>query len=42
MIAAQIGETPETICGHYVVSRFFGPVQYRAVAIPHDNDTDEG
>lgn len=41
VIAAQIGETPETICGHYVASRFFGPVQYRAVAIPHDNDTGE-
>ena len=41
MIAAQIGETPETVCGHYVVSRFFGPVQYRAVAIPRDNNTVE-
>ena len=41
VIAGQIGETPETICGHYVVSRFFGPVQYRAVAIPRDNDTGE-
>ena len=39
VIAAQIRETPETVCGHYVVSRFFGPVQYRAVAIPHDRDT---
>ena len=38
VIAAQIGETPETVCGHYVVWRFFGPVQYRAVAIPRDND----
>jgi len=41
VIAARLGETPQTICGHYVVSRFFGPVQYRAVAIPHDNDTAE-
>lgn len=41
MIAAQIGKAPETICGHYVVSRFFGPVQYRAVAIPRDNGTGE-
>ena len=41
VIAAQIGGTPETVCGHYVVSRFFGPVQYRAVAIPHDNDMGE-
>lgn len=41
MIAAQIGQTPEAVCGHYVVSRFFGPVQYRAVAIPRDNSTVE-
>jgi hypothetical protein len=26
------GETPGTVCGHHVVSRFFGPVRYRAVA----------
>jgi hypothetical protein len=39
LIAAQIGETPQTLCGHYVVSRYFGPVQYRAVAIPRNNDT---
>jgi len=39
LIAAQIGETPENVCGHYVVTRNFGPVQYRAVAIPRDNDT---
>jgi hypothetical protein len=41
-IAARIGRTAETVCSHYVASRFFGPVQYRAVAIPHDNDADEG
>ena len=40
VIAERIGETPETVCGHYVVWRFFGPVQYRAVAIPCDNDAD--
>jgi len=41
VIAARLGgKAPETICGHYVVFRFFGPVQYRAVAIPHDNDVD--
>lgn len=40
VIAARIGQTPETVCGHYVVSRFFGPVQYRAVPIPHDDDAD--
>jgi len=38
VIGARIGQAPETAYGHYVVSRFFGPVQYRAVAIPHDND----
>jgi hypothetical protein len=27
--------------GHYAVSRQFGPVEYRAVAIPHDNDESE-
>jgi hypothetical protein len=28
--------------GHYVASRFFGPVEYRAVAIPRrDNDESE-
>ena len=41
VIAARLGgETAETVCGHYVVSRFFGPAQYRAVAIPRDDDTD--
>lgn len=41
-IAAQIGAEAETLCEHYIAARHFGPVQYRAVAIPHDNDTDEG
>jgi hypothetical protein len=40
VIAARIGEAPETLRGHYVVWRFFGPVQYRAVAIPSDSDAD--
>jgi hypothetical protein len=30
----------KTTGGHYVASRFFGPVEYRAVAIPHET-TDE-
>ena len=37
VIAGQIGATAkrnETPDGHYVASRYFGPVQYRAVAIP--------
>lgn len=35
----------ETVPGHYVTSRFFGPVEYRAVAIDRetaDPDTAEG
>jgi hypothetical protein len=37
VIAGQIGATAkrnETPDGHYIASRYFGPVQYRAVAIP--------
>jgi hypothetical protein len=37
VVAGQIGVTAErneTWDGHYVASRYFGPVQYRAVAIP--------
>jgi len=37
-IAARIGAEPQTVCSHYIASRRFGPVEYRAVAIPHDND----
>jgi hypothetical protein len=36
-IAEQIGVTAsqnDTPDGHYIASRYFGPVQYRAVAIP--------
>jgi hypothetical protein len=41
-IAERIGaESHYTQGGHYTVSRRFGPVEYRAVAIPHDNDNDE-
>ena len=38
VIAGQIGVTAsqnDTPDGHYIASRYFGPVQYRAVAIPH-------
>ena len=28
--------------GHYVATRLFGPVEYRAVAIPPKNDDEEG
>ena len=37
IIAEQIGVTAsqnDTPDGHYIASRYFGPVQYRAVAIP--------
>ena len=37
VIAEQIGVTAsqnDTPDGHYIASRYFGPVQYRAVAIP--------
>jgi hypothetical protein len=38
-IATRIGaEAQETIGGHYIAVRCFGPVQYRAVAIPRSND----
>jgi hypothetical protein len=42
-IAERIGvEARETGGGHYVANRFFGPVEYRAVAIPRpDNDESE-
>jgi hypothetical protein len=34
IIAARINAKPcEIVNGHYTVSRFFGPVEYRAVAI---------
>ena len=38
VIAEQIGTTAsdaDSPAGHYSASRDFGPVQYRAVAIPH-------
>jgi hypothetical protein len=42
VIASQIGtEGRFTYGGHYSASRWFGPVEYRAVAIPHDNDKSE-
>lgn len=31
----------ETPGGHYVATRSFGPVEYRAVAIPRSNDSDQ-
>lgn len=41
-IAARLGVTARlTGGGHYVASRSFGPVEYRAVAIPLKNDSDD-
>jgi hypothetical protein len=40
-IAALLGVTGHrTDGGHYVATRSFGPVEYRAVAIPRSNDGD--
>jgi hypothetical protein len=42
-VAEQIGVTAsqnDTPDGHYIASRYFGPVQYRAVAIPQSARTD--
>jgi hypothetical protein len=40
-IAARLGVPARlTGGGHYVASRSFGPVEYRAVAIPAKNDSD--
>jgi hypothetical protein len=33
-IAARIGSGTSSYSGHYVTARRFGPVEYRAVAIP--------
>lgn len=43
-IAAQIGATAtdaDSPSGHYAAVRLFGPVHYRAVAIPHGARDDE-
>jgi hypothetical protein len=45
VIAAQIGTTASDAGsprGHYSAVRAFGPVQYRAVAIPHTVRDDKG
>jgi hypothetical protein len=44
VIAGQIGTTATDVGsprGHYTAAREFGPVQYRAVAIPHSARDDE-
>lgn len=43
VIAAYINAEPcEIVSGHYGVSRFFGPVEYRAVAIDLDASRSDG
>jgi len=40
-IASGLGVTGHTASGgHYIAVRYFGPIQYRAVAIPHRNPAD--
>lgn len=39
-VAALLGVVAcETNGGHYFATRSFGPIEYRAVAIPHRNDS---
>jgi len=41
-IAARLGVTGrKTAGGHYVAIRSFGPIEYRAVAIPRGNDDEQ-
>lgn len=43
VIATRINAEPcEIVSGHYSVSRFFGPVEYRAVAIDRTANGSEG
>jgi hypothetical protein len=35
-IASRIGSASKRYCGHYTAARRFGPIEYRAVAIPAD------
>jgi hypothetical protein len=42
VIAARLGVPAiTTFGGHYVALRLFGPVEYKAVAIPPDNERSE-
>jgi len=43
VIASRIGSVAETFSAyrHYQTSRRFGPVEYRAVAIPPDENTEQ-
>jgi hypothetical protein len=43
LIASRVNAQPcEVVSGHYTASRYFGPVEYRAIAIDHNaNDLDE-
>jgi hypothetical protein len=42
-IASRVNAQPcEFASGHYVASRYFGPVEYRAIAIDDDTDDSDG
>jgi hypothetical protein len=42
-IASRINTQPcEFAPGHYIASRYFGQIEYRAVAIDHDADDSDG
>lgn len=42
LIASRVGSQPcEFASGHYVASRYFGPVEYRAIAIDSDDPDGE-
>lgn len=39
--AARLGVIAHLVgCGHYVATRYFGPVEYRSVAIPRKSGSD--
>lgn len=41
VVASRIrSQARYTAVGHYVASRFFGPVEYRAIAIDHETERD--
>jgi hypothetical protein len=38
--ASRLGVNAHLTAGHYVAARLFGPVEYRAVAIPRKSDNE--
>jgi hypothetical protein len=42
-IASRVSVQPrEFASGHYIASRYFGPIEYRAIAIDRDADDSDG